>query len=385
LLYEEQKLVMSLIRGELDKKIDSKHLNWGNVLNLCEKHKLLSILYNHIGKFSHVPNYVFHYLSNEYKIQAHRSSNQKREFLDVLKHFYKNGIKTILLKGVFLASKCYGDAHERPYLDMDILIKKDDAAKAFEILKDLGYIQGKYNRKTKEIEEFDDNRLLGYESELQHYGEFAKTNKSEFLECFFIDVHHRLNTIFDDFAYDIDALFERSVMDSIEETKFYRLSNEDFVLHLASHLYWHTLSIRDIISGRDIRLLQYYDILLFMMKYPIQWDVLINRVNEYNLKNAFYYTFYHCQQIFSNIVPDEIYQLWNIDELNEVSRAIYDRWFTRDTLIPVGRWNDDFLERIFNDNRKNEALVSFYNDYINKVLFSGGYFKVIDINSDSRF
>ena len=27
----------------------------------------------------------------------------------------------------------------------------------------------------------------------------------------------------------------------------------------------------------------------------------------------------------------------------------------------------------------------FYNDYINKVLFSGSYFKVIDISAEDRF
>ena len=31
------------------------------------------------------------------------------------------------------------------------------------------------------------------------------------------------------------------------------------------------------------------------------------------------------------------------------------------------------------------ALLSFYNDYINKVLFSGSYFKVIDISAEDRF
>ena len=43
------------------------------------------------------------------------------------------------------------------------------------------------------------------------------------------------------------------------------------------------------------------------------------------------------------------------------------------------------MKRLFDENRKNEALLSFYNDYINKVLFSGSYFKVIDISAEDRF
>ena len=51
----------------------------------------------------------------------------------------------------------------------------------------------------------------------------------------------------------------------------------------------------------------------------------------------------------------------------------------------MGKWTTDFMERVFDDDRKNEALLSFYNDYINKVLFSGSYFKVIDISAEDRF
>lgn len=74
-----------------------------------------------------------------------------------------------------------------------------------------------------------------------------------------------------------------------------------------------------------------------------------------------------------------------MQKVKEISNTIYDRWFTRNTLIPVGKWTTDFMERGFDDDRKNEALLSFYNDYINKVLFSGSYFKVIDIPAEDRF
>lgn len=53
---------------------------------------------------------------------------------------------------------------------------------------------------------------------------------------------------------------------------------------------------------------------------------------------------------------------------------------TQHKLLPVL-----YNRRVFDDDRKNEALLSFYNDYINKVLFSGSYFKVIDISAEDRF
>ena len=48
-----------------------------------------------------------------------------------------------------------------------------------------------------------------------------------------------------------------------------------------------------------------------------------------------------------------------MQKVKEISNTIYDRWFTRNTLIPVGKWTTDFMERVFDDDRKNEALLSF--------------------------
>lgn len=198
-------------------------------------------------------------------------------------------------------------------------------------------------------------------------------------------MHHRLSTIFDSFYYDSNLLFQRAKKENIQGINFWRLSNEDFLLHLSSHLYWHTLSLRDIISGRDIRLLSYLDIALFVSKNKINWEKLFEYARESELDNALYYTLYHCQLIFGNIIPNDIYVTWDMQKVKEISNTIYDRWFTRNTLIPVGKWTTDFMERVFDDDRKNEALLSFYNDYINKVLFSGSYFKVIDISAEDRF
>lgn len=54
------------------------------------------------------------------------------------------------------------------------------------------------------------------------------------------------------------------------------------------------------------------------------------------------------------------------------------------------KWFKKILERdkritVLDISETYEALLSFYNDYINKVLFSGSYFKVIDISAEDRF
>lgn len=360
-------------------------LDWDYIIHHCTQHKLLPVLYNRIRNILQIPQHIMRILDNEYKIRKHIYSKQRDEFLHLLNELDKAGLKVILLKGVYLAEKCYSDPLERPYLDMDILIQKNETEYVFRIMKNLGYVQGESNRNTHAIDEFDNNRLNGYESELQHYGEFVKLSGSDFFSVYSVDVHHRLSTIFDSFYYDSNLLFQRAKKENIQGMHFWRLSSEDFLLHLSSHLYWHTLSLRDIISGCDIRLLSYFDIALFIANNEINWKKLFEYARETKLENALYYTLYHCQLIFGNIIPNDIYVTWDMQKVKEISNTIYDRWFNRDTLTSVGKWTTDFMERVFDDDRKNEALLSFYNDYINKVLFSGSYFKVIDISAEDRF
>ena len=384
----EDKFIIELLMQNTDFGNNEKlsaTLDWDYIIHHCTQHKLLPVLYNRIKNVLRVPQHIVRILDNEYKIRKHIYSKQRDEYLCLLNELSKAGLKIILLKGVYLAEKCYNDPLERPYLDMDILIQKHETEDVFRVMKSLGYVQGEYNKETHAIEKLDNNRLIGYESELQHYGEFVKLSSSDFFPVYSVDVHHRLSTVFDSFCYNSSLLFQRAEKENIQGINFWRLSNEDFLLHLSSHLYWHTLSLRDIISGRDMRLLSYFDIALFILKNKINWEKLFEYAKESGLENALYYTLYHCQLIFGNIVPNDIYKTWDMQKVKAISNTIYDRWFTRDTLTPVGKWNSDFMERLFDENRKNEALLSFYNDYINKVLFSGAYFKVIDVSAEDRF
>ena len=155
-------------------------LDWDYIIHHCTQHKLLPVLYNRIRNILQIPQHIMRILDNEYKIRKHIYSKQRDEFLHFLNELDKAGLKEILLKGVYLAEKCYSDPLERPYLDMDILIQKNETEDVFRIMKNLGYVQGEYNRNTHAIDEFDNNRLNGYESELQHYGEFVKLSGSDF-------------------------------------------------------------------------------------------------------------------------------------------------------------------------------------------------------------
>ena len=195
---QEDKFIIELLMPNTDWSSNEKlnnTLDWDYIIHHCIQHKLLPVLYNRIRNALQIPQYIVQILDNEYKIRKHIYSKQKDEFLHLLNELDKA---------------------------------------VFRVMKSLGYVQGKYNRNTHTIDKFDNNRLNGYESELQHYGEFVKLSGSDFFPIYSVDVHHRLSTIFDSFYYDSNLLFQRAKKENIQGINFWRLSNEDFLLHLSS-------------------------------------------------------------------------------------------------------------------------------------------------------
>ena len=54
----------------------------------------------------------------------------------------------------------------------------------------------------------------------------------------------------------------------------------------------------------------------------LNWEKLFEYAIESELENALYYTLYHCQLIFGNIIPNDIYVTWDMQKVKEISNTI---------------------------------------------------------------
>ncbi|WP_342481779.1 nucleotidyltransferase family protein [Paenibacillus sp. FSL L8-0340] len=366
-------------------KLNSTDLDWEYILKQSKFHSILQLIYYHCSSLKVIPTHYENLLRSNYVLAESKGRLMTDEYKNVLKRFNEEGVKVIVLKGVYLATKVYKNVALRPFGDMDILIEKESINKVFKILLELGYSQSEIDPASGEQVPLGEDRLQGYEQELQHFGEFFKLNKSPLLKNgFYIDVHHRLSTVFDKFSYNIDEIIDRSVEDYLDETPIFRLSNEDFLTHLCTHLYWHTQSLRDILDGEDARLLAYTDIRSFLQTHEIDWELLFQRAKKNNTDSALYYTLHHAQLLFGDVIPHKIYESWNLEYLNEISNSIYDRWITRDNTMKIGNWDQDFMTRLFNLDRSSMALKSFYEDYLEPILHRGGVLKVVEFGDPNR-
>lgn len=253
----------------------------------------------------------------------------------------------------------YKDFGLREFSDLDVLAKNVDVDIISDVLcKECGYIQGEYDSESDQIIPCDEKTLKQRAEELQHDSEFLKVDKSLSIVLeFWIEVHRRLETVFDRTFLDVDQLFENKIVYNTGHGQAYRLSNEDMIIHLCYHNYWHTQSLQDIYEKKDISLRNYMDIRQFVRLNKINWDKIICCKNNERLWYPICYSLYNCHLIFNDVLPSEFLDEIDPTYIEREGRKIYDRWITkRNDMKPIGEYTSNFLDRIFDQNRYLKAI-----------------------------
>lgn len=185
------------------------------------------------------------------------------EFLNTLKELRKNGIDVLPVKGIFFVKELYENMSLRPMADLDFFVKEDEYNSAIAIIKTLGYKESDFLPKRRWERE---NFRIG----LTKTAEFPIT----------VELHKR-------FAHS--GRFELSITDALEtsvsikvEDEDIRTFNQDFsFLFLIHHLGMHYF---------NVKLIWIVDLVKFLYKVEINWDKIIEYVNNYKLKTVFYMT-----------------------------------------------------------------------------------------------
>ncbi|MBI1870603.1 MAG: nucleotidyltransferase family protein [Chlamydiae bacterium] len=129
---EKMKRIETLLHGKID---------WNYFLQILFQHRLTSRVYQSFKKnfISDVPPPILAELYENVQIEARRALSMVRELIGLLNLFKEQNISSIPYKGPVLAMALYGDVLLRPYMDLDILIRKEDVSKARTILESQGY------------------------------------------------------------------------------------------------------------------------------------------------------------------------------------------------------------------------------------------------------
>jgi hypothetical protein len=148
MLSPEYELLLACARSRMDErhalviqKLSRSELDWESLLALGRRHSVFPLLYRQLSAAAPqaVPAEALHRLKALYQGNAARNMFLMGELERVLHSLAADGVTAIPYKGPLLAIAGYGDLSLRRFVDLDVIVRRDDVERAIATLTDLGY------------------------------------------------------------------------------------------------------------------------------------------------------------------------------------------------------------------------------------------------------
>ena len=116
-------------------------LNWGLVLDLGKKHRVMGLLGRHLSARSWrgVPRPVALSWGRYFGAMTLHGASLAGELAHVSHVLESAGVPVVSFKGPTLAHQAYGNSAVRPSADLDVLVSRSQVQRAHEVLRELGY------------------------------------------------------------------------------------------------------------------------------------------------------------------------------------------------------------------------------------------------------
>ena len=234
-LAAEEKLIISLCRlGFSDKQkseindLIKEVKNWDHFVRLANDHGIIAIVAYNIRKSEladHIPEVAMKLLDNGRMQNMVRNVWLVQRWKEINKILSESGIRHVLIKGMALEHSVYGSRGLRQMTDNDILVKKEEALVAWNLLQKHGYLPGmiKSPLHSKILTE------TGY-----HMPPLQK-------DGYFIEIHYRLFSEPGKNEKLNDAI-NNAVEIDINGTKAFILNDRDHLDFLKEHIQKHLIS-----------------------------------------------------------------------------------------------------------------------------------------------
>ena len=196
--------------------------DWEYLFRLASRHSiapLVSHLVNQIDA-SELPQSFLKQLQAASRNRARRSLELTAGLLRLLDLFELNSIPALAFKGPVLASSLYGDVGLREFVDLDILIRREDVLRAKDVLLAHGY------RTDLPAEPARQAAYLRARHELHFTPEDG---------AYLIEIHQAFLAPFYCFAYDYESLWQRLERQPFCGREILALAPDDLLLVLCAH------------------------------------------------------------------------------------------------------------------------------------------------------
>jgi Uncharacterised nucleotidyltransferase len=257
--------------------------DWDVVFSQALRHAVFPQVYRYLTDISvaTLPPEILAKARTLYLAQAYRNLRLATDLIGILALFESQGIPAIPFKGPLLAAVAYGDATLRQFVDLDILVSRQDMGKVKELL-----VQSDYRMQyplTKKQEQFH----------LSQTCEFTFVHP----RLTMLDIHWRFAAKYMGSNLDPETAFARRVPVNLHGQTIYSLAPDDTLLFLCYHGYFHLWSTLGMIL--DVAK-------LVKAQEPWDWPDLLRRARDLGIRRIVLLGLSLAGEVLSAPVPKEI-------------------------------------------------------------------------------
>lgn len=268
------------IRGKLADKVYD-NVEWDEVIDLADKHKVEGIIYLALRKsklISNIGEGKISLLKQKAAITGITQSRHISGLSTVLNKINERNIPVIVLKGL-VVREFYPQPDQRSMNDADILVHEGDVEKVKQLLIDMGYVY------------LEDHKASHHIALVHH-------------KYPFIELHWNLFKR-DGFSNELEhyerLIWNRAIKVNVGEAEVLSLSYEDLALHLCMHMAAHLVA-----TGFGVRQLCDFVLLVEHKGDEIDWNSFIMKARMYGFEKFSEIMFLLCNKLFNMEVPKEI-------------------------------------------------------------------------------
>ena len=240
-----------------------------------------------------VPRDTWRGLEEVYYANARRNIKIYQEAGAILSSFNKEGVKTIPLKGLFLAEKIYNNIALRGMADIDLLIKREDLQGVNKILGGLGYGTPV------------DRRLLSLAVERSYLNSvdyFGADDKMPSLHIHWHIVNVTLPTYLYTRRIKMERFWECAKPANVADAETLQLAPHHLIIYLAEHAVKHSFDRLIVLTDLNESIKKYRE--------DINWEDLIEEAKGLGMERQLYYGLYSINHFLdADISQDVISQL----------------------------------------------------------------------------
>lgn len=114
-------------------------MDWSGIVAAAERERVAPLLYHATRDRRLVPEAASEQLAGAYVRTGLANTLRLRETASILQQLSAFGVPVMVLKGLSLAERVYGNVALRPMVDSDVLVRRRDVSAALAALYELGY------------------------------------------------------------------------------------------------------------------------------------------------------------------------------------------------------------------------------------------------------